>query len=369
MLALDMKEFLFGCLFCIAIGWLAVSWRLQRHNQLKISQALSLSWQLCEMLPFGMLILEPDNKIVFMNATARQIITTMAGKTDSEISEVLKNFNLANRSSQQSGVAHQKTLVRWWRGPLDNTSKSLLILTEIADYQHSLRYQTFIGQLGHELRTPLTSLIAHSEIAANKVYSENVREASVQTIQRETERMSRLVRDMLELYRLETGDGFLLKPTNLVLVAEEAIAQLILKAEQLNIELIFKSEVIAIPILAHPDRIKQVFLNLIDNSLKYCRAGDKIWVELQKEPDGVLCLVRDSGPGISPEDLPHVTEFLYRSRASTEGHGIGLALVQEILRQHHTNFVIESNTAKYSSGTICSWKLHYSLVAEAALVG
>lgn len=365
MLALDLKEFLFGVLICLALCWLVVSWYLQRRKNMENARSLRLTWQICEMLPFGLLLLEQANRIVFANGAARQMLATMGGKTETETSELLNFFDTANQSLPQSGVAHQKIFVRWWRSSLGKSSKSLLILTQVTDYQNSLRFQTLIGQLGHELRTPLTSLVAHSEIATNKIYSEAVREASVQTIQRETERMSRLVRDMLELYRLETGDGLLLKPTNLVLVAEEAIAQLILRAEQLNIELLFESELIAAPVLAHPDRLKQVFLNLIDNSLKYCRSGDKIWVQLKKEVDGVSCLVRDNGPGISPEDLPHVTELLYRSRNSSDGHGIGLALVQEILHQHHTSFVIESNTDGVNSGTVCSWKLLYSPVAAA----
>jgi two-component system phosphate regulon sensor histidine kinase PhoR len=142
-----------------------------------------------------------------------------------------------------------------------------------------------------------------------------------------------------------------------VLVAETAIAQVILRAEEQGMDLLFDADQTLPLVLAHPDRLAQVFANLLDNAIKYGRAGDTITVRINMHPEGASCVVQDSGPGIPAEELPRVTEQLYRVRTDVEGSGMGLALVSEILRRHHAALLIESDTAGEASGTTCRWVL------------
>jgi two-component system phosphate regulon sensor histidine kinase PhoR len=358
MIALDLKLTIFIILLLILVlvtarWWLATLTRPPRPTR--------LGWQVFETLPFGIAVVQPDGQPAFMNQTAQTLMEQLEpGSVSSRWEKFLQRFNYSAEAEalQRSGMIHQPLFLRWWCYPLEDDF-SLLVLAEGSDQQRFVRQQAFVGQLVHELRTPLTALVAHAEIAQSKQTGETTRAASMETIQSMAQRMGRLVRDMLELHRLETTGSLPLQPTNLVLVAEDAIAQLILRAEDCGVNLNFESDIPLPLALAHPDRLKQVFLNLIDNAIKYCRAGDEVRVILKAETEGVLCRVQDQGPGISVQDLPHVTECFYRGRTDVDGNGIGLALVSEILRHHNSSLQIESKTGEGVSGTKCSWLLSY----------
>jgi signal transduction histidine kinase len=365
MLIFDLQTSIFVGLLVIiglaaGIGWFIM------HNRKPGDLPATTGWQIFQVLPVGVaLLVLPDHHIEFMNPAARRLLGAVGGGFSSdELQKALERFTgpvHINAGAEQSGILHQPAFIRWWRYLL-NDGEILLVLAEGSDQQYQLRQQAFIGQLMHELRTPLTALVAHSELATSEQTPEAVRLASTQTIKSGAQRMARLVRDMLELYRLETTDELSLRPLNLVLLAEDAISQLILYAEDCGVSLNFEADT-PLPLVAgHPDRLKQVFLNLIDNAIKYCRPGDEIRVSLKKKPEGVLCLVQDTGPGIAASDLPNITKRLYRGQAASEiqGSGIGLALVSEILRRHHSSLNIESVTQGPATGTSCQWLLSYA---------
>jgi two-component system phosphate regulon sensor histidine kinase PhoR len=354
MIVLDLQIAIFVLLLGLLGGLSGGYWLLRRRGRPATNVQVT-GWQTLQGLPFGIVVQDQDRTVVFMNDWAQRLLDTA---TTSEAGELLQRFGDAGRvDTPQRGVVSQSAPLRWWRYPIADQG-TLLVLTDDSEQQHALRrQQAFIGQLAHELRTPLTALIAHTEIARNPRTSNPVRQTSLETIQRETQRMAHLVRDLLELYRLETAADLPLQPTNPVLVAETAIAQVILRAEEQGMDLLFDADQTLPLVLAHPDRLAQVFANLLDNAIKYGRAGDTITVRINMHPEGVSCVVQDSGPGIPAEELPRVTEQLYRVRTDVEGSGMGLALVSEILRRHHAALLIESNTAGEASGTTCRWVL------------
>jgi two-component system phosphate regulon sensor histidine kinase PhoR len=90
------------------------------------------------------------------------------------------------------------------------------------------------------------------------------------------------------------------------------------------------------------DKLKQAFVNVLADSVEYGRPGDRIKICLKPETGGVLAAIQDTGPGIPPQHLPHVTERLYRVHEDRKGSGLGLAIVAEILRLHDARLEIES---------------------------
>ena len=105
------------------------------------------------------------------------------------------------------------------------------------------------------------------------------------------------------------------------------------------------------PVVGNAEELKQVFTNLLNNSIAHGRRGDRVLISLKQDEAGVLCTVRDSGPGIDAKHLPHLTEPFYRVLSSSgqnaidgQSTGLGLAIVAEILQQHQSRLRIESTS-------------------------
>ncbi|NOK61572.1 MAG: Phosphate regulon sensor protein PhoR (SphS) [Chloroflexi bacterium AL-W] len=329
----------------------------RQHNVSTTHQELWFMW---DKFPFGIVITSPENTVLFANVMAQRLFAELGSASPDILTQTIHRLGNATQiTTPRNGIISHPLPLRWWRYPIDNQG-SLLVITDGREQQRFIQeQQTFISQLSHELRTPLTALVAHTEIIRNPQTTDVVRHASTETIQRETQRMARLVRDLLELYRLETTADLPLQPVNLVLITEEAIAQVFPIAEEHQLIISFNADTRLPLVLAQPDRLKQVFLNVLDNAIKYCRPEDTILIQLEAATDSAVCIVRDSGPGISAMALPRVTERLYRGHEQVEGSGLGLALVEEILRQHNTKLSIESKTTG-NSGTTVSWTLDYA---------
>ena len=363
MIILDLKLTLFLLLLVLLAG-LGAARRLLQRSQSQ-AQPVTQVEALLERLPFGLLLLNPDGQIIFANTPAQQILTLLRQDSSHAAGLLLHQAGILTPALvPRNGRLSPPVPVRWWCYPLEG-GHTLLALLDEADQQHALRrQQLFINQLLHELRTPLTALVAHIEIMRSPETSASLHQTSLETIGRETQRLTRLVRDMLELYRLETSADLPLQPTDLVLVAEDAIASLILQAEECGLRLSFDTDAALPRVLAHPDRLRQVFVNLLDNAIKYCRPEDTIRVCLAARDEEVVCSVQDSGPGIPAADLPHVTEQLYRGRTDVAGIGMGLALAGAIVRQHQSTLVITSSAAGATTGTTCRWSLRYAAPLE-----
>ncbi|MCU0492455.1 MAG: HAMP domain-containing histidine kinase [Chloroflexaceae bacterium] len=344
MFILDLKLTLFflllaGLALAGLVGWLA--WRQARANS---------GWRALASLPVGVVVQADDGAVTFRNSSAQQLAGTTA------LEPLLERLGVNGAAAPQSGLMNQPRPLRWWRARLGDAS--VVTLADAGEQQQFItRQNAFVSQLAHELRTPLMAIAAHTEVVRSSAEDEKLRATSLAVLQRESGRMGRLVRDLLELYRLEAAAELSLQPVHVALVAEAAISQVYPRAEERNLELTLETSGRLPPVLAHPDRLAQVFGNLLANAINYCRPGDAIVVRLTTEPDCVRCTVQDTGPGIPPADLPHVTERLYRGRKDVAGTGLGLALVVEILRRHHSQLHLESRSDGSATGTTASWLL------------
>lgn len=360
MILLDLKLALFVVLLGVCGGIGGAWWFRQRRAPVASDRERTVD-HILETLPVGILILDHHGTIAFANRLALRLLQTQNGAA---LADVVHRFldDPSAATSARSGIWPEPVPLRWWRSPLDDR-RILAVLADWGDWQRLAReHQAFVGLLSHELRTPLTALVTHAEVLRNDATSEAVRRSSIEIVQREAQRMGRLVRDLVELHRLEMAGDLPLEPVDLVVLVEDVIAQLILPAEQQGLRLSFDADAIPEPVLARPDRIKQVFLNLLDNAIKYSRPGDAIRVRLEARRDGVVCIIQDTGPGIPAKHLPHVMERLYRGRTDVEGSGIGLALVDEILRRHDATLTVESATEGSATGTTLRWMLPYATV-------
>ena len=222
--------------------------------------------------------------------------------------------------------------------------------------------QRLAPSLAHELRTPLTAILGHLEILNScNINEEALWRRSLGFVSSESERLARLVEDMLYLARLERAP-LDLRPFDLQRVAEEVIANLAHLAEVNQVVLSLQAP-FGLPLAyADPDRIRQVLINLLDNAIKYA-PGCSVTIQINQQGERLAIQVQDSGPGVPTQDLPHIFEPFYRSEARPtrpRGSGLGLAIVQSILEQHQAP--IQASSAP-GSGT----RFTFSLPTESAI--
>jgi heavy metal sensor kinase len=203
--------------------------------------------------------------------------------------------------------------------------------------------QQFTADAAHELRTPVAVIITQTQMALGRDRAAADYKATLEACQRAAQRMRRLIESLLELARFDAGQQHLKRaPFDVAVTAGESLQLVQPLAEQQNVKII--SEFSPTPITGDPERIGQVLLNLLTNAIQYNRPGGEVRVSVRTENSMALITVSDTGPGISPEDLPRVTERFYRAdqSRSTGGSGLGLSICQAIIAAHGGTLEISS---------------------------
>lgn len=205
---------------------------------------------------------------------------------------------------------------------------------ELADSRR--RERDFLMSVGHDLRTPLTTIRGYAEaLDAGRVDEDRMpRVAAV--LHAQAQRLARLIEDLMLLSRLEAREFTMrYEPVDLKAHLAEAIDVLVAKAEPLDIAV--EADLAELPVgETDPDRISQIVGNLFDNALRYAPEGGTVRVSLVRPEEHTARIsVSDNGPGIDPEDLPHVFERLYVAQryqaVRPEGSGLGLAIVAQLV--------------------------------------
>ena len=202
----------------------------------------------------------------------------------------------------------------------------------------------FISSISHELRTPLTAIKGWGELilTGELKNSEDINQG-IEIISNETNRLSNLVEDLLDFSRLEGGRITLHKETlDLSLLLQDIKLYFKTRLEENNIELQISIRENDMNIVADRDRLKQVFINLIHNSIKFSKPNHKIFITIEKNKRYVEIKVKDQGIGISPKDIHKVKEKFYKGSSTQSGSGIGLAICDEIVSLHNGHLTIES---------------------------
>jgi len=244
----------------------------------------------------------------------------------------------------------------------------LLLARDITRLQRLERMRRdFVANVSHELRTPLSVIHGLAETLADSDEPLDPMTArSLALIQQQTQRMQRLVSDLLLLSRLET-ERPAAEPAavNVPVMLEELIeeAKAVATAEQ-TITLRADSSLL---IRGNDSELRSAFGNLIFNAVKYTPAGGRIEVHWQRDHDGARLVVRDTGIGIAAHHIPRLTERFYRVDASrsaaTGGTGLGLAIVKHVLQRHDARLEIDSEPGR---GSVFACRFPAAAVISAA---
>lgn len=213
----------------------------------------------------------------------------------------------------------------------------------------------FVGNVSHELKTPIFAIRGFAETLMNGALDDgNVSRSFVEKIVRNADRLANLAKDLSEISKLETGQQHIAaEPFDLRRLTADVVESLESIAAAKSITLTRQVPATIPPVMGDAPRIRQVLVNLVDNAIKYTNDGGHITILAAPDEGGdAVVFVEDDGIGISPEDLPRLTERFFRvdkSRSRTAGGtGLGLSIVKHILAAHNEVLRVESRVGQGS---------------------
>jgi signal transduction histidine kinase len=213
----------------------------------------------------------------------------------------------------------------------------------------------FVSDASHELRTPLTTIRGNIELLQRMGdIDPEARQEVLADIAGETERMTRLVNDLLALARADAGLNMPKTSVFLPELLEDLYRQVRLLPSEASFQGIDPSVAAGISVNANQDYLKQLFLIIIENALKYTPAGGRVWLATRLKTGFVGITVHDTGTGIAPEDISKIFQRFYRAdRARVgSGTGLGLAIAKWIVDQHQGELQVESTPGVGSAFTV-----------------
>ena len=324
----------------------------------------------------GVLVLDQKGKVLVINEQARAMFHVPEGRDLRGVSmlEICRHpevHNILNDvlSFDFAGTRYSKDVElednRWVRVSVvslrdshDQSFGSILVFHDITDMKRfeALR-SDFVANVSHELRTPLTAIRGYVEtlLHAPPADPEDNRQF-LEIIERHSERLTRLTEDLLVLSDLEAGNIRLaLQPLDVNQLIQRVCEVFWDQANKKNLELTQRIEAGLPRLLGDFDRLQQLFINLVDNAIKYTPSGGQVALSANRfvganGGEQIEIAIADSGPGISEKDLPRLTERFYRvDKARSRdlgGTGLGLAIVKHIAQAHKGELKIESALGK-----------------------
>ena len=223
----------------------------------------------------------------------------------------------------------------------------------------------FISSVSHELRTPLTAINGWAETIMNgEVRDAGDVKKGMGIIVSEARRLTNMVEELLEFSRIQDGRFTLsVEPMDIKAELEDAVYTYREFFRREGIELNhFDCDEEFPPIAGAPERLRQVFCNLLDNAAKHGGSGKRIDTAIARDEDQVVITIRDYGPGIPAEELPHVKYKFYKGSSKARGSGIGLAVCDEIITRHEGTLDIDN-----AEGGGCIVTIHLPIRAQAVI--
>ncbi len=325
-----------------------------------------------ESMAEGVVALDAQGRVLLMNASAASFVGTSAeqalGKPlmdvfrHHELDELIRRVRSDQRPAIREWTVFQPT-ERVHRAHVipceasQPTGPSIVVviqdLTELRDYEQLRR--RFVANVSHELKTPLTAIRGLTEALLDSALEDAANNRRfLGLVDEEARRLSRLIDDLLELSQIETHEAeAALKPQGVDLKAFVGALLPAFEPELVSRRLTLTTEIDdRARLSADPDRLRQVFINLIDNAVKYNREGGEVIISAKPE-DGVLRVaVADTGIGIPTEDLPRIFERFYRADKARSresgGTGLGLSIVKHIVESHDGQVHVESEPGRGS---------------------
>lgn len=232
---------------------------------------------------------------------------------------------------------------------LSDLANAIQLLSDDLNHLREERKE-FLSSIAHELRTPITFIKGYTDILYKRDLSERDRQKYLRIIIEETNRLSRLIKELFDLAKMDEN-AFVINKECLHL--DDFVASIEAKLRpafhEKHIDLFVQCEA-GLTLLADTIRLEQIILNLLNNALTYCSSGDSTFLQVERNNDCVSIIIKDTGKGIPQKDLPYIFERFYRvdkSRTRANGGlGLGLAIVKELVQAHGGEITVVSEENK-----------------------
>ncbi|MGA2229962.1 MAG: ATP-binding protein [Tepidisphaeraceae bacterium] len=329
----------------------------------------------------AVLVTDPFDELVLANESAEKVFHFDAeracgapmGKAlkDPKVLEMIRDMRQSRSLSGRRVVEHTvrgsddgeewektfKITLSCVADQVDGSAGVVVVLHDMTREKEVARMKNdFVSNVSHELRTPLASIKAYVEMLIDgEAEDEKTTREFYEVIQGESNRLSRLIDNILSISRIESGLVQINKmPQSLTVILKEAIEVITPQARTKQIKLVEKLTPVFYQTMADKDMLYQAVLNLLSNAVKYTPDAGTITIEtlVDEAARKVTTRITDSGVGIPPKDLPHVFDKFFRSEANkhmAKGTGLGLALVKHIVENVHKGRIfVESEVGKGS---------------------
>jgi two-component system phosphate regulon sensor histidine kinase PhoR len=313
-----------------------------------------------ETMADGVVVVDRDGRVTLINHSAEDILGVKAGSSQGRrFIEVVRDHELQGlvsralsslqRQHGDIGLLTSRRFLSATATPLSGGDASGVLLT-LHDQTRAQQIETtrreLVSNVSHELRSPLASIKAMVETLEEGALEEGeVARDFVQRIHREVDRMSALTDDILQLFRLESGQAQMeMAPVDVRSLVQDVLTQFNPRASGKGVALNVDFPETLPDVKGDEQRILQVLVNLVDNALKFTEKGGRVTISAGVSGDRMVVSVSDTGVGIPREHLPHIFERFYKVERSRRdsGTGLGLAIVKHIVQAHGGEVGVES---------------------------
>ncbi|MCH4891337.1 cell wall metabolism sensor histidine kinase WalK [Acidaminobacter sp. JC074] len=321
----------------------------------------------------GVIAVDNNHHIILMNPKAIELLNFgtegyFESDFDKLIEPIAESLTYNKIASEEGWIGSQSisikdTIVKFSYAPYMNDQNEktgiVYVLQDITDAEKlDAMRRDFVANVSHELKTPLTSIKSYTEtLMDGYVDDPEVQKQFLTVIDSEAERMTRLVRDLLQLSNFDSHSITFYKEYNDYLdLTKKCITQLQMASSKKNIEIKLLTTEKQLVGAFDLHRMEQVFINIISNAIKYTPEEGAVEIQVLRNDDDCVVQVKDNGIGIPADDLVHIFDRFYRvDKARTRnagGTGLGLSIAKEIINGHDGRIEIESEFGKGTTVTI-----------------
>lgn len=324
------------------------------EDRRSIERELAHMASFSEMAPNPIVETDIHSKVHYINPAAMRVFPTLAAEGKShaifhEMGEVLKNLDKDHRTLSTRTLTHNDRIYEQQVSLLDGGPRVRFYFSDITELKRLDQLKSdFVNMVSHELRSPLTTMLASVKMIYDGMLGDLTKhqKEALSLVLKTTQRLARLSNELLDLSKIEAGKMDLqCVSTDLRELIEDVQKNFQPLAYERGLKLKTSIPQDPLVLLIDPDKIVEVFTNLVNNALKFTVQGT---VELSAvtTSDGVRCAVSDSGPGIAEKDLPKVFEKFQQlhapASAKEKGTGLGLTLCKGIVELHGGKIWVES---------------------------